>query len=415
MATDATPWALYGQFTNITQKHPDFKSLYSGPNSLSSQGGAEETSDATLFLGRRLWNGAEGWINAEVDQGFGLSNTLGVAGFPNGGAYKIGASTPYFRIQRLFIRQVIEMGGASQAIDAGPNQFSAAASANNVTITVGKLSVPDIFDANSYAHDPRADFMNWAIIDAGSFDYAADSWGYTYGAAVEWNQDWWTLRSGWFQLSPEPNGKISRVNFSENSAMLEAEERHHLFGHPGKLKLLAWINHGRMGSYQQALQLAALTGTTPQTALVRRVTSRPGVTLNLEQALSADLGAFVRASANRGDKETYEFSDINESLSAGLSLKGERWNRHDDTIGLAVVANRISGQAQQYFEAGGLGLLIGDGRLNYAPEKILETYYALQLTPFALLTLDYQHIANPGYNRDRGPVSVYGVRLHASF
>ena len=170
-----------------------------------------------------------------------------------------------------------------------------------------------------------------------------------------------------------------------------------------------------MGSYQQALQLAALTGTTPQTALVRRVTSRPGVTLNLEQALSADLGAFVRASANRGDKETYEFSDINESLSAGLSLKGERWNRHDDTIGLAVVANRISGQAQQYFEAGGLGLLIGDGRLNYAPEKILETYYALQLTPFALLTLDYQHIANPGYNRDRGPVSVYGVRLHASF
>ena len=414
-STEIENWAVHGQLTNITQGHSTFMSPYSGTNSLLSDGRTEETTDVTLMLGRRLWAGAELWIDTELDQGFGFSNTLGVAGFPNGGAYKVGANTPYLRVPKAFIRQVISFGGEPQAIESGANQFSGTQTTDNVTITVGKFAVPDVFDTNSYAHDPRADFLNWTVIDAGAFDYAADSWGYTYGAAAEWTQDWWTLRAGVFQLSTIPNGKVTGVDFGENSVLVESEQRHTWMGHPGKIKLLAWINHGRMGSYQEALKLAQQTGSVPSAESVRRVSSRPGIVFNAEQELTSDLGGFFRLSANRGDKEAYEFTDVNQSLSTGVALKGDRWSRHDDVIGLAAVVNRLSGDAQAYFGAGGLGVLVGDGRLNYAPEKIIETYYAMNFTPYATLSLDYQHISNPAYNQDRGPVAVYGVRLHGNF
>jgi high affinity Mn2+ porin len=408
-------WAVHGQFTNITQQHSVFAAPYSGPNSLSPNGDAEETTDLTLFAGRRLWQGSELWLNSEIDQGFGFNDTLGIAGFPNGGAYKIGANTPYLRFPRLFVRQVIALGGAEENVAAAANELGGDLSANNLTLTIGKFSVVDIFDTNSYAHDPRADFLNWTIIDAGAFDYAADSWGYTYGAAVEWNQDWWTLRGGVFQLSAVPNGKVTRVDFSENSIDVEAEARYAWQGHPGKIKLLAFINHGNMASYQAAVLLGQETGTVPAVAPVRQIGSRPGVVLNLEQELSSSVGAFARLSQNRGDKETYEFSDINKSASAGLSLKGALWGRDDDTVGVAGVINALSGDAQEYFAAGGLGLLVGDGRLNYAPEKIMETYYSLHLNSYTSLAFDYQQVAHPAYSLDRGPVSIYGVRLHASF
>ncbi|MFI4941403.1 MAG: carbohydrate porin [Burkholderiales bacterium] len=407
--------AVHGQLTNITQKHDAFTAPYSGPYSLTPDGRIEETSDITLFAGWRLWRGAEIWLNSEIDQGFGFNNTLGMAGFPNGGAYKLGSNAPYLRLPRAFIRQVFPLGGAEEKLEATANQLGGTQTADNVTLTVGRFAVPDIFDANSYAHDPRADFLNWSIIDAGAFDYAADSWGYTFGAAAEWTQNWWTLRGGFFQLSTVPNGKVAGIDFSENSVILETETRHQWLGHPGKIKILAFENHGSMGSYRDAVQLGLETGSTPDISLVRQVGSRPGMGLNLEQELSPDIGAFARYSVNKGDKEAYEFSDINRSLSAGVQLKGALWGRHDDTVGIAAVANRISGAAQAYFAAGGLGILIGDGRLNYAPEQTLEMYYSLSVISHVALTLDYQYAANPAYNQDRGPVSIYGARLHADF
>ena len=408
-------WAIHGQLTNITQKHATFTAPYSGQQSLSPNGRTEETTDATLFVGRRLWSGAELWINPEIDQGHGFNDTLGAAGFPNGGAYKVGANLPYLRVPRLFIHQTISLGGEMSNIDSAANQLTNSVSANNIAITLGKFAVTDIFDSNSYAHDPRVDFLNWSIIDAGSYDYAADPWGFTWGGAVEWTQHWWTFRAGFFQLSPVPNGKITRIHFGENSTNIEFEARHIWAGHPGKIKLLAWINEANMASYQDAVALGQQSNSTPDVSLVRKYSSRPGVVLNMEQELSSSVGAFLRLSANRGKKETYEFSDINQSLSTGLSIKGDAWGRHDDTVGVAVAENRISSQAQAYFAAGGLGLLIGDGQLNYAPERIAEIYYSWQVIPSATLTFDYQHMTNPAYNQDRGPVSIYGVRVHASF
>ena len=416
-ADDTAPedWALHGQVTNVTQGHPRFTSSYSGTNSLIANGRTEETTDITLYAGVRLWRGAEFWINPEIDQGFGLSNTVGMAGFPSGEAYKIGANVPYPRLPRAFLRQVIPLSGELVKMESSANQLAGSKAANNVTLTIGKFSVTDIFDTNTYAHDPRGDFLNWSIIDAGAFDYAADAWGFTYGAAAEWTQDAWTLRGGVFQLSKIPNGKIVNVDFSQYMLVTELEQRYQMRGHPGKAKLLAFVNRGRMGAYRDALQLAQLAGDTPDTGLVRRFASRPGVAINLEQELAPDLGMFLRASLNNGTKEAYEFTEINRSISGGLSLKGGRWGRDDDTFGLAGVVNGLSSDARRYFANGGIGILIGDGGQTYGAEKVLETYYSMRVNRHVTLAVNYQHVNNPAYNRDRGPVSIFGVRAHAEF
>ncbi|MBK4737856.1 carbohydrate porin [Noviherbaspirillum sp. DKR-6] len=414
-APSSEAWAIHGQFTNVTQGHPRFRSPYSGDNSLDANGRNEETTDLTLFAGLRLGRNTEFWANPEIDQGFGMNNTLGVAGFPSGEAYKVGSNAPYLRLPRAFIRHVIPLGGTEEKIEPGANQLAGSRASDNLTLTVGKFSAVDIFDANSYAHDPRADFLNWSVIDAGAFDYAADSWGLTYGAAAEWTQGWWTLRGGVFQMSDVPNAKVAGIHFHQHMLVTELETRHEWQGHPGKVKLLAFVNRADMANYRDALQVANQTAGVPDVSLVRRYQSRPGLVINLEQELSSDLGVFARASANDGSKEAYEFTEINKSLSAGLSLKGDRWGRHDDTVGVAAVVNGLSDAAREYFAAGGMGILIGDGRLNYGPEKIVETYYSLQVNPHLSLALNYQHVVNPAYNRDRGPVSIVGIRLHSEF
>ena len=264
LAADETPadwWGLHGQSTFVTQYHPGFRSVFRGPNSLDPEAQARETWDLTLYGGLRLWRGAALWVNPEVDQGFGLSNTLGVAGFTSGEAYKVGADAPYVQLPRLFVRQTMNLGGEVAHIEAGLNQLASSQAANRVVVTVGKLSVVDVFDTNRYAHDPRNDFLNWSIIDAGSFDYAADAWGYTYGLAAEWSQQWWTVRTGLFTLSKVPNSKVLDAKpFDQYQVDLEVEARHTLLGQPGKLKLLGFLSHGRMGRYSEATAIARQTG-----------------------------------------------------------------------------------------------------------------------------------------------------------
>ncbi|MEB0140596.1 MULTISPECIES: carbohydrate porin [unclassified Undibacterium] len=407
--------AVYGQLTNITQRHASFTAPYSGTNSMAASGRTEETTDITLFAGLRLGAQTELWINPEIDQGFGISNTLGAAGYPSGGAYKLGANAPYVRLPRLFVRHVIGLSENSEAVVAAANQLAGSRSVDNLTLTIGKFAVVDIFDANSYAHDPRTDFLNWSIIEAGAFDYAADVWGYTNGAVAEWNRGERTLRGGVFQLSPEPNSKITSVKTSQYSLVVEAEQRLDWNSHPGKVKLLAFMNRANMSSYQAALAAAALNGGPPDVSTTRRFGSNTGWSLNAEQELAADVGVFARFSMNRGVQEAYEFTDINRSLSFGAAIKGDRWGRHDDTIGVATAINALSADAKAYFAAGGLGVLIGDGRLNYGNETVLEAYYSLKLHRQLALSFDIQRISNPAYNRDRGPVSTYALRLHGEF
>ena len=407
---------LHGQFTYVVQYHPSFTSPYSGANSLYPGGSGKETADATLFVGARLWRGAEFYVNPEIDQGFGLSNTLGVAGFPSGEAYKVGSTSPYFRVPRMFIRQAFDLGGPTESIESEANQLSGSRTRDNLALTMGKCSVVDIFDTNTYAHDPRADLLNWSIIDSGAFDYAADAWGYTYGAAAEWNTGDWSFRGGVFDLSSVPNGRTVERNFGEYALIGEIEERHELDGHAGKVKLLGFVNRGRMARYDDAVQLAQETGGIPDVAAVRHSASKPGFAVNLEQEFAPGIGAFARASANDGSKEAYEFTEINRSIAGGLSIKGACWGRANDTFALAAAINDISDAARHYFAAGGLGILIGDGRLpNAGQERVAETSYAVSITKHVTITADYQYVTNPAYNRDRGPVSIIGARLHGEF
>jgi high affinity Mn2+ porin len=416
---DATPpeiWALHGQATFVDQYHPGFAAAFSGPNSLNPGSRGNETFDTTLYAGVRPWQGAEIWISPEIDQGFGFDDTLGIAAFTSAEAYKVGAVDPYVRIPRLFFRQTIDLGGASEKIDSDLFTLGGQQTANRLVVTIGKFSVPDIFDANAYAHDPRQDFLSWALVDMGTFDYAADSWGYTYGVAGEWYQNWWTLRAGAFTLSRIPNSEALDTGFDQVQFVGEAEERHKLWGQDGKLKLLAFLSRGRMGDYNDATALAEQTNEPANVALVRTYRSRSGIGLNLEQAITDQVGLFARAGVNEGGVETYEFTDINKTFSVGLSIQGKAWGRPDDTIGLATAIDDISRRAKDYLAAGGLGVLVGDGALPISgPEQIAEAYYKYAIRSYFHVTADYQFVNNPAYNPRRGPVSVLAVRLHFQY
>jgi high affinity Mn2+ porin len=409
-------FAIHGQATFTWELQPGFRSPYQGPQSLSAAANGRETIDVTLYAGIRPWPGAEIWINPEVDQGFGLSNTFGVAGYPSGEAYKLGKAEPYFLVQRGFLRQTIDLGGGAEQLEPNLNQLGGSQTADRLVFTAGKLSVVDIFDNNRYAHDPRSDFLNWSIIDMGAFDYAANSWGYTYGGAAEWYQSWWTVRVGVFDLSLMPNSDKLSPGFAQGQLVAELEERHQLWDQPGKLKFLYWLTRGRLGSYSDAIALGEATGTTPSTGAVRRFRTKDGLGLNFEQQIAADFGFFARGSMSQGTVEEVDFTDINQSISAGLSMTGSRWGRPDDTVGLAGAANRISHHGKLYLAAGGLGGIIGDGRLpNAGPEQILEAYYRVSLLEVGHIAFDYQFINNPAYNRDRGPVSVFALQLHIQY
>lgn len=415
-ATASPRFLVQGQTTFVYQGHDSFRSPYRGANSLAPKAQGRETWDATLLLGLRLWPGAELWLNSEIDQGFGLSDTVGVVGFPNGEAYRKGAADPYFRVPRVFIRQTLNLGGETQAVEADQNQFPGSRRADRVVITFGKFAVGDVFDTNRYAHDPRSDFLNWAVIDAGTFDYAADAWGYTAGAAVEWYRGSWTLRGGTFLLSSVPNGDNIDLRFRQFQLVGEVERRHTLLGHPGKVMLTSFLNRGRMGRLNEATALGEATGTTPSVAPMRRYAGRAGVHVSLEQQFTDDLGVFARLGWADGRFEAYEFTDIDRSVSLGLSLAGKRWGRAEDTIGLAGVLNQASSDRERYLAAGGLGILAGDGRLPHpGREKIAELYYDVAVRKGAHVALNYQRVASPAYDRDRGPVNLLAVRLHGEF
>jgi high affinity Mn2+ porin len=413
-ALDLGSFAVHGQTTVVEAYAPPFTSPYIGKNSLTPNQG-RETWDATLGLGVKLWQGAEFWFDPEIDQGFGLNATEGVAGFPTGTAFKIGASVPYPRLQKYFVRQTINLGGDTQKVDAGFNQFAGSQTADRLVITIGKFAVTDVFDTNKYANNPRHDFMNWALINTGTFDYAADAWGYTYGTAAEWYQGNWTLRGGLFDLSAVPNSTELDQSFAQFQWLGEIERRYELWDHPGKVAITGFLSRGRMGSFQDAIDLAQATGASADITAVRKYQSRGGVTMNVEQVITPDLGVFMRAGWANGNIEPYEYSDIDRTVAAGLSLKGKQWGRPDDTFGLAGIVNGISKVHEQFLNDGGLGILVGDGMLPHpGPEQIVETYYAFPLFA-STVTFDYQFIVNPAYNRDRGPISVLGARWHTEF
>ena len=341
---------------------------------------------------------------------------MGLAGFSNGEAQKAGAPFPKIRAQRYFFRQTFGLGGEQETVEDGPNQLAGKRDIDRITLTVGRIAIGDIFDANSYAHDPRADFMNWAIWSAAAYDFPADLPGFTRGAVVELNQRHWALRMGVFQVPEEPNSDV--LTFKTGGAGVEWEGRYAIFAQPGKLRLGAFANRGNTGSYNEAVAIAAADPSidiNDAMVSIRRQRPKYGFYANVEQAISKDVGVFARASWNDGNNEILSFTDIDRSLSGGVSVMGSSWGRPNDKFGLGGAINGLSGPHRDFLAAGGLGLLIGDGALNYREEKILETFYAYNVNKWTTATFDYQFIANPAHNADRGPVSIFAARVHAEF
>jgi high affinity Mn2+ porin len=412
-------WEIHGQTTFIYQGYPPIYAQYSGPNSLPPEGQSRETWTVSGFLGVRLWQGGQFYFNPELLQGFGVADTTGAAGYPNGEAQKSNFPYPRFNVSRLFLRQEIGLGGEREQVESEYGQLSGERDINRVTLQFGKYSVKDIFDGNAYAEDPRLDFLNWSIWASGAFDYPADRLGLSWGLTAELNRSNFSVRAGYFLVPFESNANTFDTAFFVRGGYVgEFEMRYTPYGRPGSFRLGTWYNSTFAGSYSQAVALAnpAIGLNANDTiGFTRQGRSKYGLYLNFDQEISDSVGMFGRFSWNDGRTEIMSFTDIDTSLSLGVSIKGKPWGRPDDRVGIAGAWNNISGDHSAYLAAGGLGPLVGDGALTYASENVFEAYYAFQLAKGVVITADYQFLGNPAYNMVRGPVNVFSGRLSMRF
>ncbi len=402
-------WDFHFQSTLIGQGVLPFPAPYSGANSLEPHGEIKDTFSFDVSARVHLWRGGEFFADVLSWQGYGLSKTTGVAGFPSGEAYRLGKTYPDAVVSRAYLRETVPLGGQGDP-GAGPTAASQGPGGKRRLIfSVGHMAAIDVFDRNAYANDARTQFMNWAFVNNLAWDYPANTLGVTNGAATELELGSWTARAGVFQVSRMAN--VIRMDWNLLHAWSlagELEKRSSFRGRPGAVRLLAYKTRAHMGNYQDSLgnpQSIAASG-----QLGYR--SKYGFGINLEQEIRKDLGAFARAGWSDGKNQTWEFTDVDRTVSAGVSLKGEAWRRPGDSAGLAAVVNGISAVHRQFLANGGLGITVGDGRLDYGREKILEAYYSFATRWGVSVSPDFQFVANPAYNRDRGPVPVYAVRFH---
>lgn len=404
------------QSTYVWQGKRPLAAAYSGPNSLVPDRERSYSLTGTVFAGWRLASATELYFNPELALGLPLSGLTGLGGFTNGEMARTSGRNPTLYRARLFLRQTWGLGGARESLESEANQLAGSVDARRVVLTAGNFSALDVFDDNAYSHEPRRQFMNWSLMTHGAWDYPADSRGYTWGAALEYLGPAWSARAGRFLQPRVSNGLPLNTDWRASYGdVAELELPYALAGRGGRARLLAFRNVAVMGGFDDALVQGARLAQTPDLAGVRRRQAKRGWGINLEQALAPDAGAFMRASRGDGRTETYAFTEIDRSLSAGLSLGGARWQRAGDEAGIALVRNGLSADHQRYLGAGGLGFFLGDGRLNYRAERTLEAWYSFKFTEPLWMTLDYQRVANPGYNADRGPAQVVSVRFHTEF
>jgi hypothetical protein len=408
------------QVTYNWQRHPAYSAPYAGPNSLSS--GAEKmyTFSATAHLGIRPWQGGEMFFNPEVVQGVPFSNRLiGLGGFTNGEITRAAGTSPSVYRQRLFLRQTWNHGGGEETVGGDFNQFAGAVDKNRFVLTAGNFSTLDVFDDNAYAKDARTQFMNWSNWTYAAYDYAADARGFGWGLAGEWYRDDWVLRFGRMSGPRNPNELPVDLALGKHYGdQIEVEHAHSLYGRPGKLRLLAWRNRAKLASFKDALDyLNAHPGADPQTIFAVRGGEKIkyGLGINAEQALTENIGIFLRAMKADGRTETHAFTEADASLSTGLAVKGVSWGRGQDTLGVSLARNGLSADRRRYLAAGGISYFIGDGALRYRPETIFEGYYSVGVRKGVWLTADCQRIHNPAYDAARGPINVVALRFHAEY
>ncbi|MBS1529360.1 MAG: carbohydrate porin [Bacteroidetes bacterium] len=403
------------QQTIITQYKPPFDAPYTGRNSLLPTTETQSSITSTLYGGARLWQGAEAYFNPEISGGSGLSQTLGVAGFPNGETFRVGGVQNKIYIGRLYVKQTFGWGKEKDTLEDDLNQLAGIRSKRYFSLAAGKFGMADFFDNNQFSHDPRTQFMNWALMDNAAWDYPANTRGYVLGLYAELGHPDWTLRFALTMVTTMPNQSVWDAKIAKgNAETVEFEKRYTIGGQKGTLRILTFLNNGKFGNYRDAIAQNPAAPNVDSTWAYGR--HKYGFGINADQYLSKDFGVFAKASWNDGHTETWFFTEIDRSLTFGGTLKGTAWHRPDDETGLAFIVNGLSQDHKDYLAAGGYGFIIGDGQLNYSPEMIMEFYYKINVYQKKFwLSPDYQFILHPAYNADRGPVNVLGVRAHVEF
>ncbi|MCU1273550.1 MAG: Carbohydrate-selective porin OprB [Bryobacterales bacterium] len=410
-------WNLHYQATSIGQRHGFFHAPYRGPLSLQNYPEHVVSLTTTLFFGVRLDHNTQLYFDPEIAGGRGFSGVNGIANAPNGELPRVATATPKPYLARLYISHDFGFGSEKEHVEGDANQLGGERPMTRYTVAAGRFSLTDFFDNNTYTHDPRTQFMAWGVMYNGAWDYPADTRGYTWGMVHEFHTRHWSLRYGSAAEPKKANGsRFDRRLLRDRGDVFEGERRYSFGDHPGAVRLLVYLNHTDSGSYGDALRLAAETGTTPAvTATHRPGTLKYGTGLNLEQEIARGVGFFTRLGWSDGKTQDFAFTAIDRLASGGVSIKGTRWKRKDDVAATSFTASGLSGVHALYLSRGGLDFLIGDGRLNYAPEYVWETYYSAQLFPGFFATFDLQRVANPAYNHDRGPVWIESIRLHMEF
>jgi high affinity Mn2+ porin len=411
-------WSLHIQATVIPQYHFNFTAKYTGNNSLQASEDTKVSFTNTYYIGRRLWHNAAIYFNPEIAGGEGLSKALGVAGFPNGETFRIGSTAPKLYVARAFIEQKFSLSTETSLIEDDQNQLRENAPAAYLSVRVGKFSLADFFDDNTYSHDPRTDFMNWSLMSAGAWDYPANTRGYTNGLVLELKEPSWALRTAIVQVPKYANGqKLDAKIDSAFGTVFEAEKKITLNTKENVvLRVGGFYNKAQMGNYNEAIQNALPLFMTPDITSTRKYSrDKSGFYITAERNFKNG-GGFIRYSWNDGNNETWAFTEIDRSLSAGLSFNGTAWQRPTDKWGLAYVANGISKPHRNYLKDGGYGFIIGDGNLNYGIENIIELFYSYHITKLPIfISPDYQFVLHPAYNKDRGPVHIVALRMHVEF
>jgi high affinity Mn2+ porin len=410
---------ISGQANFISQWHPGFHSPYSGPNSLSSQAQDATSHVLTLFTGLRLSATAELLWDVQETGGNGIGTVLGIAGFTNLDVVRNPTLSKVPYIARLMWHEIIPLDHREAASERTPFSLFSELPVRRLEIRFGKLSIVDFFDLNNYGTDSNFQFMNWTIDNNGAYDYAADTRGFTYSAMLEYHDLHWAVRFAEGLMPKVANGIHLDADLSRaRSENIEVELHGSVLGErEGTLRLLTFANHANMGSYREAVDnfLAGLTPKPDIKAHRLQSTTKYGFGINFEQPLNDWMGAFGRWGWNEGQHESFAYTEVDQTVLLGLGGNGKRWKRNLDRAGFAFVSNGISRDHQRYLALGGNGFLLGDGRLNYGRENIVETYYTLHAWRGIYPSFDFQYVDHPGYNRDRGPVLIPSLRLHLEF